>query len=66
MIAVDTNIRIYAHRGDSPFHEVAAERIESNTSATQKYGSSDLFAESLKRQDHRYGDGCREHGIAKN
>ena len=27
MIAVDTNILIYAHRGDSPFHEIAAECI---------------------------------------
>lgn len=27
MIAVDTNILIYAHRTDSPFHEPAAEKI---------------------------------------
>lgn len=27
MIAVDSNILIYAHRTDSPFHEVAAKRI---------------------------------------
>jgi toxin-antitoxin system PIN domain toxin len=27
VIAVDTNILIYAHRTDSPFHAVAAERI---------------------------------------
>ena len=27
MIAVDTNILVYAHRADSPFHEAALERI---------------------------------------
>lgn len=27
MIAVDTNILVYAHRSDSPFHAPAAERI---------------------------------------
>ena len=27
MIAVDTNILVYAHREDSPFHEAAAQRI---------------------------------------
>lgn len=27
MIAVDTNILVYAHRTDSPFHAVAAKRI---------------------------------------
>ena len=27
MIAVDTNILVYAHREDSPFHSAAAERI---------------------------------------
>lgn len=27
MIAVDSNILIYAHRGDSPFHAAAARRI---------------------------------------
>lgn len=27
MIAVDTNILVYAHREDSPFHETASERI---------------------------------------
>lgn len=27
LIAVDTNLLIYAHRGDSPFHEVAADCI---------------------------------------
>jgi uncharacterized protein len=29
MIAVDTNILVYAHRGDSPFQEAALERIVS-------------------------------------
>lgn len=29
MIAVDTNILVYAHRADSPFHEAALERIVS-------------------------------------
>ena len=28
MIAVDTNILIYAHREDSPFHEAASRRME--------------------------------------
>ena len=27
MIAVDTNILVYAHREESPFHEIAAVRI---------------------------------------
>ena len=27
MIAVDTNILVYAHREDSPFHDLAAKRI---------------------------------------
>lgn len=27
MIAVDTNLLVYAHREDSPFHEAAAERL---------------------------------------
>ena len=27
MIAVDTNILVYAHRGDSPFHAVAERRV---------------------------------------
>jgi uncharacterized protein len=27
MIAVDTNILVYAHREDSPFHEVAFRRV---------------------------------------
>ena len=27
MIAVDTNILVYAHREDSPFHEAAFERV---------------------------------------
>lgn len=29
MIAIDTNILVYAHREDSPFHQVAFDRIES-------------------------------------
>jgi uncharacterized protein len=29
VIAVDTNILVYAHRADSPFHEAALERIVS-------------------------------------
>ena len=27
MIAVDTNILVYAHREDSPFHELASRRV---------------------------------------
>ncbi len=27
MIAIDTNILVYAHRSDSPFHEAAANRV---------------------------------------
>ena len=27
MIAIDTNILVYAHREDSPFHDVAARRV---------------------------------------
>ena len=29
MIAVDTNILVYAHRADSPFHDLARSRLES-------------------------------------
>ena len=28
MIAVDTNILVYAHRGDAPFHDIAARRVK--------------------------------------
>lgn len=28
MIAVDTNILVYAHRADSPFHSAAADRVK--------------------------------------
>src|SRR5688572_17426359 len=28
MIAVDTNILVYAHRRDAPFHKIAAERLK--------------------------------------
>ncbi len=27
MIAVDTNILVYAHRGESPFHKIALQRV---------------------------------------
>ena len=37
MIAVDTNILVYAHRTDSPFHDRAREAIESVASAARPW-----------------------------
>jgi toxin-antitoxin system PIN domain toxin len=37
MIALDTNILIYAHRRDSPFHQAAAERIRELAEGTQPW-----------------------------
>lgn len=34
MIAVDTNILVYAHREDSPFHAVARQRVEALAEGT--------------------------------
>lgn len=34
MIAVDTNLLVYAHREDSPFHDAALARIEALANAT--------------------------------
>lgn len=28
MIAVDTNVLVYAHREDNPFHPLASERLQ--------------------------------------
>lgn len=37
MIAVDTNILVYAHRRDSPFHEPAAARLREAAEGTQPW-----------------------------
>lgn len=37
MIAVDTNILVYAHRRDSPFHEAAAQRLRDLAEGTQPW-----------------------------
>ncbi|MBL8344858.1 MAG: PIN domain-containing protein [Rubrivivax sp.] len=37
MIAVDTNILVYAHRTDSPFHERARSSLESLASGTREW-----------------------------
>ena len=37
MIAVDTNILVYAHRGDSPFHERARSALESLANGTREW-----------------------------
>lgn len=38
MIAVDTNILVYAHRADSPFHEEARAALERLASAGRSWG----------------------------
>jgi uncharacterized protein len=38
MIAVDTNLLVYAHREDSPFHEVAKKLIEELRTQTAPWG----------------------------
>ena len=38
MIAVDTNILVYAHRGDSPFHAVASERVRELAEGRTRWG----------------------------
>src|SRR5688572_25618242 len=38
MIGVDTNLLVYAHREDSPFHEVAKKLIEELRSQTGPWG----------------------------
>jgi uncharacterized protein len=37
VIAVDTNILVYAHRRDSPFHDAAAERMREVAEGTQPW-----------------------------
>ena len=37
MIAVDTNILVYAHRDDSPFHERARSALESLANGTREW-----------------------------
>lgn len=37
MIAVDTNVLVYAHRADSPFHERARSAIESLASGAREW-----------------------------
>ena len=37
MIAVDTNILVYAHRRDSPFHAAAAKRVQALAEGTQPW-----------------------------
>jgi uncharacterized protein len=37
VIAVDTNILVYAHRRDSPFHEAAAGRVRDIAEGTQPW-----------------------------
>jgi toxin-antitoxin system PIN domain toxin len=38
MIAVDTNVLIYAHRQDAPFHKVASTSIRSLAEGTEPWG----------------------------
>jgi toxin-antitoxin system PIN domain toxin len=37
MIAVDTNILVYAHREDSPFHDVAVEQVTALAEGTRPW-----------------------------
>lgn len=37
MIAVDTNILVYSHRRDSPFHDAAARRVREVAEGTQPW-----------------------------
>ena len=39
MIAVDTNILIYAHRGESPFHERAVEAMDRLARGSRPWGT---------------------------
>lgn len=38
MIAVDTNILVYAHRGEAPFHEQAFECLRSLAEGSRRWG----------------------------
>ena len=38
MIAVDTNIRVYAHRGESVFHDQAFECLKALAEGGQRWG----------------------------
>ena len=38
MIAVDTNLLVYAHRGESPFHAQAFECLRALAEGTQRWG----------------------------
>jgi uncharacterized protein len=38
MIAVDTNLLVYAHRSDSPFHEEAAALLSKLATGSQRWG----------------------------
>ena len=38
MIAVDTNILVYAHRGETPFHEQAFECLRSLAEGSRRWG----------------------------
>jgi uncharacterized protein len=38
LIAVDTNILVYAHRGDSPWHRAAAARLRELAEGTASWG----------------------------
>lgn len=40
MIAVDTNLLVYAHREDSPFHEQAFTKIEGLANSTAAWETS--------------------------
>ena len=38
MIAIDTNILVYAHRGDSPFHDAASACVRKVAEGTRQWG----------------------------
>lgn len=38
MIAVDTNVLVYAHRGESPLHDVARDRLQALTEGNEPWG----------------------------
>ncbi len=38
MIAVDTNVLVYAHRGDAPLHKVALEKVQALADSGQRWG----------------------------
>jgi predicted nucleic acid-binding protein len=57
VIAVDTNILVYAHRNDSPFHERARSALESLANGTREW--------AVPWPSSRIAAICLAHGVAE-